>query len=391
LTAFKEASRLAPNNAGTLTRIGYALIELGEMEAAEASFRAAIAAAHEDAQYSEATSNSHISTPLIGLAGLELSRNRPEQAAATAQRAIASAPKRAEAHIVLGLALMRQPGKLAEAAQALENATTAEPDEYHYQAYAWLALVRLSQDDREAALREAQRAVELAPASGLAHGNLSLVYFFSGNSREAEREARLAVELNPESVAARVALGQALLAQGDVDAADEAAAQAVALDPSLPQAHYLLGVANASRRDYRHAARELQEALKLAPDFLPAASTLARVYNAQGRPNEAVATLTALLPRHRSGDSVLGALGEVYYEQGRYDLSEQQYREAIKQRPNSGLYNAELARTLLYSNRLNAAIIAGQNAVRLAPEVGQYHALLGLAYDFRGLTSLAER
>src|SRR3712207_9564213 len=37
----------------------------------------------------------------------------------------------------------------------------------------------------------------------LAHGNLALVYFFSGKAREAAREARQATQLNAQSVAAR--------------------------------------------------------------------------------------------------------------------------------------------------------------------------------------------
>jgi len=393
LVAYRNADRREQFNPGTLTRIGYTLLELGQFDEAEGSIQSALALAPDGVAtaYTESALEKNQSTPLVGLAWLELARNRPVEAATAAERAVAAAPQLAEAQIVLGLSLMRKPGKLAEAEIAFTAAATAEPAALRYQAQAWLAMVRLSQDDREGALREAQAAVALAPNSGLARGNLSLTHFFTGNSREAEREARQAVALNPESVAALVALGQALLAQGDVGGADQAAAQAVALDPSLPQAHYLLGVAYASKRDYRHAARELQETLKLAPDFLPAASTLARVYNAQGRPGEAVNTLTPLLARHRSADAVQGALGEVYYEQGKYNESEQQYREALKLKPNSGLYHAELTRTLLYANRLNAAIVAGQEAVRLAPEVGQYHALLGLAYDFSGLTSQAER
>ena len=445
LREYQEANRLAPNQPATLTRIGDTLLELGRVEEAEGSYRAALGTGVSSPPKSNLGStktkpaesrlfpnqqalsllrfvvtefdsvgepaDGDVAPALIGLAWAALTRNRPAEAQKMAEQALAVttvgrefpfrlvrwsaekdfSPYDSEVHIALGLSFMRQPGKLNEATQAFHAALNAEPQAYHYQARAWLALVHLAQNHSADALKEAQAAVQLAPQSALARGNLALVCFHSGKARDAEREARLATQLNPDSVAARVALGQTLLAVGNVDAATQAAAQAVALDPKLPQARYLLGVADAQRRDYRHAARELREALRLAPDFVPAASVLARVYVRIGRTQEAVTLLTELQRRHPQSDEVTAALGGVHYEQGRYDDAVAHYEQALKLRPNSALYHAELARTLLDANRLNEAIIAGQQAVRLAPEVGQYHAVLGLAYEFSRLSLQAER
>jgi tetratricopeptide (TPR) repeat protein len=413
LQQWQEADRLQPRQAITLSRIGDALQELNQIEEAQAQYQLALAAAQSPRVQTaalgteETTQNSGQLPALIGLSWLELRRNRPAAAQTVAQKALSSAPilsagfspianaenalASSEARIALGVSLLRQPGKLQEASATLQGALEAEPALYHYQARSWLSLVRLAQEDPAAALKEAQSAVQSAPDSGLAQGNLALVHFYTGNSRAAQRAGQLAVQLNPKSVAARVALGQALLAQGDVDGATETAAQAVALDPSLLQARYLLGVANAGRRDYVHAARELQEAIQLAPDYLPATAALARVYNGMGRPERAVAVLTELMPRHRSNDAVRAALGEVYYEQGKYNEGVEQYREAIRSRPQSALYQAQMARLLLDANRLNEAIVAGRQAVQLAPNIGQYHAILGLSYLYSGLRTQAER
>lgn len=381
---YEAINQVQPDQPEVLARIGYTQLELKQPDEAGASFRRALPTDAAQAGAAQVPA-------LVGLAALYLVQERPDLAQAMAERALALDGISAEASIQLGLALMRQPGKLGEAAQAFQAALAAPQPGYAYQARAWLGLVYLAQDDRTAALREAQTAARAMPQSALARGNLALVLLYSGKIREAEREAQVARALNPESVAANVALGQVLLAHGDVDEARDVAARAAALDPELPQASYLLGLADASRNDYTHAARELTRALRLAPEFLPAVSALARVYNRMGRRQEAVTLLTDMLPRHREVDAVRAALGQLYYEQARYPESVAQYQQALKLKPNSALYHAEMARVLLYSNQLSAATNAAQQAVQVAPEIGQFHSNLGLAYFFSGLTAQAER
>lgn len=420
---YEAALRLTPRQPLTLTRLGYTFVELDLLDEAEAAFRAAGAAATIGI-----AQNSAVATPqliadegqpaalgvksyapaLVGMAWLDLIRERPAQAEAAAQQALASEATAktvatnaandestsAEARIALGVARLRQPGEAESALAPLLEASTSEPAHYRYQAHAWLGLAYLAQNQLDKALFQARLATQMEPHSGLAQGNLALVYFFNGQPNAARRAGLQAVALNPDSVAARVALGQAELAQGDVDAAATTAAQAVALDPQLSQARYLLGVANASRRDLSHAELELKESLRLTPDFLPAASALARVYNGMGRAREAVGVIEALPPRQRQSDAALGALGEVFYEQGNYDKAAQSYSQALQKMPRSALYHADLARSLIYGNRLDQAIQAAQTAVRLAPEVGQYHAILGLAYQFSAVndnTNSSER
>ncbi|HEX8833637.1 MAG TPA: tetratricopeptide repeat protein, partial [Abditibacteriaceae bacterium] len=373
----QNATESTTEKAELATRAGYALLELGRIEDSETELRRAVELVPQNSQ------------PLLALASLELSRNRSDAALEYANRAVALKTGDSAPITLRGLAQLRGVEGPVAAAQTFESAL--EMDARDYQAHSWLAIARLAQDDIPGAQKEAREAVRLEPNSALAQGNLGLVLFFAGESRDAKRAAERAVGLDAFSVAARVTLAQTLLAQGEVDAAAETAAQAVALDPALPQAHYVLGIADAGRRDYTHAERALKQARRLAPDYLAAASALARVYNAMGRPQLAVTTLEELLPRHRQTDAVQGALGAVYYEQANYPRAIEQFRAALKAKPNSALYNAELARTLLYSNDLRGAIEAGQNAVRLAPNIGQYHAILGVAYSFSGLNTQAER
>ena len=375
LVEYQESTRLAPNRPEMLSRSGDALLALGRLDEARAAYGRALAL---DGQHAPA---------IAGLAWEALLRGRPADAETRARTAGADA----EAQLVLGLALMRQPEKVAEAQRTMEAAAGAGPAPVRAQARSWLALMLLAQDDTAGAIKEAEAAAESAPHSAVARANLALVCFYADRPVDAEREARAALNLNPDSVPALCALGQAQLARGDVDRAARTAARAVGLDPAQAQAHYLLGIADAQRRDYRHAVRALEECRRLAPDFLPAAGALARVYTKMGQNDKAVAVLEALLPVHRSADQVLIALGGVYYQQGKYGEAEESYREALKLRPNSALACAELALAFIDAIRLDEAIEAGQRAVHLAPQVGQYHAILGLAYDHGRLATQAER
>ncbi len=410
LREYEAALQLDARDPQTLTRRGYALLELDRLTEAAQSFRDATGDAggglrtvSDDGEQLAAHAPA-----LTGLAWLKLQRDRPQDAQLSAQNALSlleskpqlrdaalggaaqSSEEEDEARLILGIAQLRQPGQRGLAIETLQNAARTDSNS-RYAAHAWLALALLERNDSVGAVREGERATQLQPFSALAHGHLALAHFFAGNGAASQKHAQTAVSLNPESPSARVALGQALLLRGDNDSAAREAALAVALDPKLPQAHFLLGVANASRRDFRHARRDLSETLEQSPDFLPAASALARVYNLMGQPAQAKNVVEAVLERNPESDAAMGAYGAVLYEQGDYRGAEKRYREAITRRPNSAQYHAELARTLSYSNRLSAAIEAGQTAVRLAPEVGQYHAILGLALDFGRLQAQAER
>ena len=398
LANYQAADELA-RGPQTLTRLGYVLLELDRLDEAGSAFAAA---AKSDAKLVQIADDggapaAAYAPALTGLAWLQLQRDRPDEAQLAAQSALALPFQTAalgaendEARLALGVALLRQPTKRDAGLKALRE-VASRPSEVSYAAHAWLALALLDENDVAGAVRQGETAVKLQPYSALAHGNLALANFFAGDGVASQRNARRAVALDPDSSAARVALGQALLLRGDADGAAREAAQAVALDPKLPQAYYLLGVANAGRRDYSHAHRDLERALELSPDFLPAASGLARVYNLMGEPEKARQAVNVVLERNPNSDAALGALGAVYYEQGDYRGAEARQRQAIERNPNSALYQAELARTLTYSNKLNAAIEAGPAAVRLAPEVGQYHAVLGMALGFARLEAQSER
>ncbi|MCK6509089.1 tetratricopeptide repeat protein [Myxococcota bacterium] len=72
----------------------------------------------------------------------------------------------------------------------------------------------------------------------------------------------------------------------------------------------------------------------------------------------------ALLPR---SDVPRIGLGNLFVAQGRFDLAEAQYREAIKANENSASAYAFLAESLLFQKKLSQATPALEKAIALEP------------------------
>jgi len=380
LDEFKESDRLQGGQSPTKTRIADTMAEQGDFKNSLDMYNQTLAMSPE---YVPA---------LIGKAYSLLRFNRPSDAENAAQQAVMSKPNSAEAYIALGLSLMRQPGRSGDARKAFETAMYGEPLEYRYQARSWLALCLLDENDRIAATREAEAAKKENGGSALARGNLALVYLFTDRSGDALREAKTAAALNPLSVSARVVLAQSLLNSGRVDSAASTAAQAVALDPGFSQAYYVLGVADMQRRDDIHARRNLEKGLKLSPDFMPLASTLARVYIRMHLKANAESLLSSLQLKYPDSPELMSTLGELAYEEGKYTDAIQFYQSAIDKSKNTvpGRYYSELARVLIYANRISDAIKAAQQAVNLVPGESEFHSMLGQAYEYGELDTQSE-
>ena len=375
----------APDANAQLHR-GYALLKLARLDEAETAFRAAL------------NDGAMANAARVGLAWTMLERNKPQEARDFVAPVVQATPQgdgaNSEARLALAVALMRAPqvegqDNLQAAVDQLKAALNGAQN-WRYQAHAWLSAAYLAQGKNEEAQREAETAAQMAPTSVLAQSQLAQVSFFNNQRAQGLRAAKRVVALDSESVSGQMALSQANLAAGRVDDAAEAAARAVALDSKSPQANYLLGIADAGRRDYRHAISSLRTSLELAPEFYPALNALARVYVRAGREKEA-ATLLAQYENRPQNGQILAARGEYYYNVGQYKKALADYRRALEQSPGSALTWANLARTAIDANQLSEAINAGQQAVKLAPDIGAYHSILGLAYDFSRMQTQAAR
>lgn len=155
-------------------------------------------------------------------------------------------------------------------------------------------------EELEGVLDEAERAVDLAPASAYAARTLALVQLFAGEAGEAVSTARRALELNPLDFDVAAAAATVLIGAGKVDEGEALLLRARSEGAvRTPLQDAFLGLA-AFLRDDAAAAQALLPQLALHPGFENKLA-LALSLHTIGRSGEAREAVSALVRRMPSG------------------------------------------------------------------------------------------
>lgn len=194
-----------------------ALAAVGRHDAAEQELRKALALAPDDPQLQ------------VELARSLLVQERPKEALALADRAIARAPEDCLAHAVRALALIDDLRRRREAVDAAHRAVALAPEEpYPYLVYA--RVLGRAGWHRES-LEAARRAVTLDPRWAAAHDAVGHALLGLDRHAEAEAAFREALRLNPHDSGTINDLGVALQAQDRRDEARELFETSARADP----------------------------------------------------------------------------------------------------------------------------------------------------------------
>ncbi len=165
--------------------------------------------------------------------------------------------------------LLRQAGRLQEAATLLEAALTYVQDApaLHLSlGNTYQALDRMR--DAEACFR---RALALDDSSGPTRANLALALFLLGERDEAIARYREALTLSPDVATIHLGLGWALFGAADLAEAKACFEHALALDPDLAEGHVKMGLVALAEGDLDAARSNLARATALFRE--PARST----------------------------------------------------------------------------------------------------------------------
>ncbi len=197
-------------------------------------------------------------------------------------------------------------------------------------------------------------ALDMAPASWLAHGGLGRLLVQEGRADEAIPHVQAAARIHPASDTYRD-LGNALWAVGRTDEAIVAYSEAVSLAPDEVDVRVLLGSALARVGRTQDAIAQLQEALRLQPDRVETRQTLALALSADGQVEEAIRHLQIVVAARPDDAKAHYYLGANLVRAGRIPQAIDHLGVALRIQPDQ-----PAARQLL--NRVLRALEAQQQA-----------------------------
>jgi Flp pilus assembly protein TadD len=194
-------------------------------------------------------------------------------------------------------------------------------------------LGRLGQ--RERAIAEARRAVELGPEDLSAYRLWSELLIESGHVDEAIHVARNGLVVSPDDPSLHYALGLALVQKNDLTTATNQFAYALLFGPDGPEVQVDFGRVLLRLGDCPNGLRHLQAAVQLAPDSPSALNELAWLLATgpdaalRNGPKAAQLAERGCAVTSRRDPILLGTLAAAYAEAGRFPEAINAAREAL--------------------------------------------------------------
>ena len=227
LKACRDLLRMRPNEGKTEDRIGWMLLDRGDVPEGMAHLWMAVRLSPREAVY-----HYHYAV------GLEKRGNRAESEEAY-RKAVELKPDYPEAKLALGVVL-RKVGKKEESMTTFQEILKKDPGS----ATTWGQLsLTLAQMDRSAeAIEAARKAVELQPEDPNARSNLGLFFVNANQASQGIEHLQKALELEPNNPKALYNLALAYTQTNSLEEAARAFYLSIVLKDTFGEAHHSLGV-----------------------------------------------------------------------------------------------------------------------------------------------------
>lgn len=181
--------------------------------------------------------------------------------------------------------------------------------------------------------------------------------------------------------------GKRLYSEGDYKGAAEAYEHSVSSDPKFARGYVELGSAYYGLQDYAKAEQAFAKAVSVEEDSC-AQCGLGMVYHVQNRNREAQAALDRAITLNPADECAFHELGRVYYDEKRYEEAIQAFLTETTLRPRAVTYHF-IGNAYRYTDKLEEAVKAYREALRLDPGYTKVFVALGDSYNGLGLHSEA--
>jgi tetratricopeptide (TPR) repeat protein len=242
---------------------------------------------------------------------------------------------------ILRAGLLLSAGRVEQAEADLAEARRLESN--NGQVLALQSIVKLVQNDKEAALQLANQAVERAPESPVPWIARSYADQAAFDIDQAHRSVEQALKLAPGNALAWARLSELWLARGYLNRSLKAAQEAVARNPNLARTQTILGFAYLAQYKMEEAKMAFQQAIQLdQADPLPRLGVgLAKVRESNLEEGRREMEIAASLDPN---DAIIRSyLGKAYFEERRSPLAGTQFdiaKELDPRDPTPWFYDA---------------------------------------------------
>jgi tetratricopeptide (TPR) repeat protein len=252
-----------------------------------------------------------------------------------------------------------------------------------------LGVIELKRGNHERAVDLLSASIEINPHNAAALSNLGSALVASGDLPEAIATLRAAIALNPESAGNHHNLGFALQKSGDFEAAAESSRRALEISPDYAEAHHCLATTLAkSESDLANADQAYRAAIGLRPSAVDWIRDYAAFLLEINRIDECVVQIDRALALAPDSAELLLRHAEAIFRSGDVAAGEAEYRRITERIPKHAGAWSGLGWVELTLGRFEAAGASLRQAIKLNPNQGDAHRLLGVIN--RGATGAGE-
>lgn len=298
-------------------------------------------------------------------------------------------PANYDARIALGNLLVAG-GKVDDAKAQADAVLAAQPN--NPDAHALLSGISNKRGDRDKALSEMYRAIDLDPERAIFHEDLALL--FSGDPRNAasmEAELKKALSLDPKLVDPRIMLATFYMKSNRWAEAEQAGWSAVAANPKSLSARESLAHVFFTQGEEAKAEQVLRQASQDLADNPQGVRVLADYYMSSGQFDKARTEFANLAARYHSNVSVQKGYVRALIQVNDINTARTVVAALLKSSPKDPEVIALNGIVLIHDGKAGDAVNALELAVRDSPKDPFLQYWLGRAASTAGNSDLAEK